>query len=188
MYLGLLNLSNLVVFGIAGLHATFEPAPEEREPRVEREWEVAFAAPPGLTDKQVADLVHAELDLPLTGPVPEWAVRRDPDGVLRLNFHTPSGPHRVRVAEAEGRLHVETVRNGLGRYLSNLHATVPRYAGPDWRIRLWSYNVEFSLWSLLAMAVSGLYLWLATRPRNRAAVNSLAGGSAVFVLLYLLTR
>jgi len=47
--------------------------------------------------------------------------------------------------------------------------------------RLWTFYTEFSIWALTAMSVSGLYLWLATRPRFRAAQCSFAAGCGIFV-------
>jgi hypothetical protein len=188
-YLGLLNFSHLIVFGIAGLVATFSPPPGERQPEPGPVRHVAFTARPDWTDKEVADAVYEALRLPLTGPVPEWAIRRDAEGRLLLNFHTVNGPFRVTVLESEGRLRIETLRNGFWRYVSNLHATlrVHDHSG-DWRVGLWTWYVEVALWSLIAMALSGLYLWLSSRPRFRTAFWLLLGGSALFIVLYVLTR
>jgi len=55
MYVGLLNLSILLIFGVAGLSATFEPGPAQRrreEPVVEFR---DFTVPVGLDDKGAAD-------------------------------------------------------------------------------------------------------------------------------------
>lgn len=188
MYLGLLNFSNLLVFGVAGLVATVSPDPESRPPLPSEVRFADFAAPPGLPDKEVADRVYEALRLPLSGPVPEWAIRRDGEGRLLLNFYTVNGPHRVTVLPEEDRLRIETRRNGFWRYLSNLHATTLRESRDDWRIRLWTYNIELAIWSLIAMVVSGLYLWLASRPRYRLAVNAFFAGNGAFLLLYVLTR
>jgi len=38
------------------------------------------------------------------------------------------------------------------------------------------------------MAISGTYLWLASRPGYRIAQYSFAGGAAIFILLYIVTR
>jgi len=58
----------------------------------------------------------------------------------------------------------------------------------DWRTGAWAWYNHFASWSLLAMAVSGLYLWLASRPGYRIAHYSLASGAAIFILLYIATR
>ena len=58
MYAGLLNLSILLIFGISGLWATFEPAPELRH-RPDPQIEIRdFTVPAGLDDKAAADRVY----------------------------------------------------------------------------------------------------------------------------------
>jgi len=55
-------------------------------------------------------------------------------------------------------------------------------------VRLWAWYNRFAIWSLIAMAITGTYLWLASRPRYRVAQYSFAGGAGAFILLYALTR
>ena len=55
-------------------------------------------------------------------------------------------------------------------------------------LKLWNYYTEFSIYSLLAMSMSGIYLWLASRPGLRWAQLSFAAGCGVFVVLYMVTR
>ena len=75
-YLGLLNFSHLIVFGIAGLVATF-PACEAGQPSLTTVRHEPLPLPAGLSDEEVADLVYRTLDLPLSGPLPGWALRHD---------------------------------------------------------------------------------------------------------------
>lgn len=188
-YLGLFNFSHLIVFGIAGLVATFSPPVEQRQPASASVRHVPFSVPAGLSDKEVADAVHAKLELPLTGPIPEWALRHDAEGRLQLDFYTVNGRHRVTVLDGPSRLRVVTERTGLWLFLSHLHATLRVYdRSGDWRMAAWTWYVEIALWSLLLMALSGLYLWLSSRPRYLPALLAVLGGSGVFLLLYFLTR
>ena len=188
MYCGLLNFSILLVFGIAGLTATFEQAPENRpRPQPTARFE-NYTAPPGADDKQVADDVHRFLNLPLTNRLPKGALRRDEQNNLQLNFYTINGIERVTVLEKEDRLRIETLRVSLWRYLDHLHSTTSGARTPDLRIRLWGYYNEFAIWSLIGMALSGLYLWLSSRPGYRPAQAVVLAGSGFFVALYLLTR
>jgi hypothetical protein len=91
------------------------------------------------------------------------------------------------VLEKENRIRIETRRNGPAQFLNGLHTTtVNRH--PDWRIRWWGYYTEFSIWSLIGMALSGVYLWLASRPRYAPARYAFALGCGAFLLLYGLTR
>jgi hypothetical protein len=187
MYVGLLNLSILLVFGVAGLSATFEPGPEQRQPDPEVEFR-DFTPSPGLDDKGVADEVHRFLNLPLTAPIPKNVIRRDSNNDLVLNFYTVKGLRRAIVIEKERRIRLETDRQGLAAYLNSLHTTTLNARSADWRIRWWTYYNEFSIWSLIGMSLSGVYLWLASRPRYRPARWTFVLGCGVFVLLYAVTR
>ncbi|MGH7481453.1 MAG: hypothetical protein ACRELV_04815, partial [Longimicrobiales bacterium] len=124
MYVGLLIYAHLTLYGVAGLVATFEAEPPaEREPFPSTVETRVFRASPDLSDKQTADALYALLQPPLAGPVPEWALRRDDAGHLRVSFYSVNGPTHVTVLEDAGTIRVERVRNPLPRYLSNLHAT-----------------------------------------------------------------
>lgn len=187
MYLGLMNFSILLVFGITGLAVTVAGSPESRtrpEPRVEH---VDFVPPGNVDDRQLAEAVYQRLQLPLAAPVPTFALRRDSENNLALDFYTVNGVTRAVVLEKEKRIRLEARRNSFWQYLNNLHATT-RVRIPDWRLKAWSWYVEFAIWSLLAMPLSGAYLWLSSRPAYRWAQLALASGCGAFVVLYVLTR
>lgn len=188
MYFGLLNFSILLVFGMAGLTATFEGSPETRQrPQPALRFE-SYTPPPGSDDKQVADDVYRFLKLPLTNPLPKGALRRDGQNNLSLDFYSINGVQRVTVLEKEGRLKIEAMRVSTWRYLDHLHSTTSAARTPDLRVRLWGYYNELAIWSLIGMAFSGAYLWLASRPGYRPAQYILAAGSGLFIALYVLTR
>jgi hypothetical protein len=186
MYVGLLNFSNLIVFGIAGPAATFQGGHQRRmeadAPRYER-----FTPPPGSTDRQIADLVFDRFQFPLTDPVGDWAIHRDATGNLPLEFWTVNGIHRVLYEPEQNRLRIQTSRSSLPFFLDDMH-TVNDLNQRDWRMRAWAWKTHFAIWSLLAMAISGVYMWVASRPGYRIAQYSFAGGAAIFILLYFATR
>ncbi len=188
MYAGLLTFSALLVYGAAGLLATFHAAPEKRERAAPAVRDHAFAPPPGLTDLQIAEHVYATLKPPLAAPVPNFAVRRNRDNDLALDFYSVNGVQRAVVKEKDGLIRVETTRNGFWQYLDNLHSTTMGARTPHLRARLWKYYNEFAMWCLIGMTLSGVYLWLASRPRFRAAQACFAGGCALFVALYIAVR
>jgi hypothetical protein len=188
MYAGLLNLSILLIFGIAGLLATFESAPDQRkrpDPAVEFR---DFTVPPGLDDKAAAAQVYQFLKFPLVAPPGNLGVKRDANNDLAMDLYSANGPRHVVVLEKENRIRIETRRNAFGNYLNGLHTTTINGRSTDWRIRCWTYYNEFSIWSLIGMSLSGVYLWLASRPRYRPAQLVFALGSGVFILLYAVTR
>ena len=52
----------------------------------------------------------------------------------------------------------------------------------------WGYYNEFSLYAFLFMTISGVYMWIATRPGLRWAQISFGGMSALTLLLWILVR
>jgi hypothetical protein len=183
IYAGLLTFAQLSVYGIAGLVATVQPG-LERSKAVHSVRYESFVPPPSATDKQVADAVWHSLRLPLTRPMPDWFLQHTPEGDLQLDFYNLNGIYRVVVLEREKRLRIEGIRNGLGLFLSDVHAATTADDELPKLARIWAAYNEFAMWCLLGFCVSGIYLWLATRPRDPWAWASVAGGTAALVFLY----
>ena len=188
MYVGLLNFTILLVFGITGLNAAFERSPDAR-PKVEPSVKIEdYTPPPNATDKQVADHIHQTRISGFAHPIPDWFLRRDKQNNLQLDFYSPNGMRRVIVLEKENKIRIENNPVGFWEFVSRMHATTVRANAIDWRMRLWTYYTEFSIWSLIAMALSGIYLWLASRPSHKWALVSFAIGGGSFLILWGLTR
>lgn len=182
-YAGLVSFTAFIVYGIAGVRATFSIAQPARPAGVR---EVEFVAPDGMTDEELADHVGRTLDLPLTGE--PYGVRRDAAQHLQMTFYTPNGPRRVTVLENEHLVRIASDHPRLLSFLSNLHSTTTGNAAPRFLTRAWAWYNEIAIWSLILMSVSGMYLWLASRPGHRLAQISFAAGSGAFVVLYWMTR
>ena len=58
----------------------------------------------------------------------------------------------------------------------------------DWRPQLWGIYNELATWALIFMAVAGVYLWLASRPKFVWGQLAFAGGILCFLALWLLSR
>lgn len=183
-WLGLLSFAHLMIYGVAGLTATFQTSKER--PKIARSVRYEpFRADPNATDREVAAAVYRKLDLPFTRPMPDWFLRRTADHHLLLDFYQINGIYRVVVLEDEQRLRIEEIRNGIWLFLEDMHA-VTREDGPHLRLlRWWSYYNELAMWTLLAMILSGLYLWLAAR-RFRVwwAAVCFVSGTSVVVAFY----
>ena len=188
VYLGLLNLSFVLIFGITGVVATLRYAPyqlpkPQQPPRYE-----PYDVPTGLTDKEVADDIYARLKIPLTSPPEKWAMSRNQHNDLLINFYTVNGPYQMTLLEKQNRLKVERVQENIWLYIDNLHGHTVREPGSDPPLRMWAYYNEFSIWSLLGMALSGTYLGLTSRPKYRLARYTFAFGAMVFFVLYIAAR
>ena len=108
--------------------------------------------------------------------------------MLVLSFHGPNGVHRATLLEAEKKVRIEHSRSSIGEFMNLMHATTLYHSSPDLRVRLWALYVDLSIFSLLFMSATGLWLWLASRPRLWWARASFGAGTGLFVLLWLVTR
>ncbi|MCP5112744.1 MAG: hypothetical protein GY953_18110 [bacterium] len=187
-YLGLLCFSILIVYGIAGLLVTFRPGPGQRRPPRGVMETVDFTVPPNLNDFEVAELAFKKLDLPLAPPPAKNQVRRDQHDNLGFRSFTANGLTLVTVLEDEQKLRVERRRTNIWAFLNSLHATTIRMRTTDWRVRAWAWYNEFAIWALLLMGVTGVWLWLASRPNHRVALVCLVVGSGTFLAFYLFGR
>jgi hypothetical protein len=188
MYLGLLNFTILLVFGIGGLSTAFEPAPAKRRQPDAAVRSVDFSPPPSLTDIELAQAVQNALDVPATAPLQRNSVRRDADHNVTFDLATLNGRHKVTVLEAEKRVRIEERRITIWQYINNLHHSNSSSQISGLAFRMWTWYNELAVWSLSLMSASGIYLWLASRPRLRWAQVSFISGSALFLTLYFMMR
>jgi hypothetical protein len=185
IYLGLLNFTLLLVFGLAGLVVTME-APDifrqKQGPAVELR---DFTPPPYASDRDVADVLKQTLAPAHAGPP---VVRRDAGNQLIAEFYSPNGMVRATLVPGEQKVQVQTFRNSIWRFIDNVHATTIAEQGDDRAVRAWAWYIEFSIWSLIAMALSGTWLGLRIRWNWRWTRVSLFAGAAAFLVLYWLEK
>ncbi len=187
MYAGLFAFTALIVWGVTGLHSMFLPAPGEfSPPEVARTLEVPFEAPGDLDDKALVARIDQALDLPIVGnPV---QISRTPERDLFYRYYSPNGRTEVTFLEREAKIRVEFRRSSLWGYLAGMHAGSTRRTPPDLAARAWGLYNEVSLWAFTFMTLSGVYLWLDTRPWLRWAQALAAVGVLLFVGLWFVTR
>ncbi|MCI0624617.1 MAG: PepSY domain-containing protein [Acidobacteria bacterium] len=189
MYTGLLNFTMLLIFAAVGISSTFLPEPKQRpRPQAQVRY-VEFASPGNLSDRELADHLHKTLNLPLTRPSPNGGIRRNTQNELEVDFFTPAKRYLATILEKESRVRIEEIRFDTWQFASYLHELTPSKAAPHWPTRLWGFYVELSAWSLITMALSGVYLWASTsRRRTRWAKISLVAGIGGLILFYKLIR
>jgi hypothetical protein len=187
MYAGLFAFMAFVVWGFAGVYAVFLPPPGGYQPpQVSEVREVPFEAPGQLDDKQLADLVFKSAGLTMAGGF--YNVHRDDSQNLAFLVFSANGQRDVTYLEDQKRIRVEIRDGGLGNFLSSMHTAHSRRGAPDRSARLWGWYNEFSTWAFLFMTLSGIYMWVVTRPRLPWARLSFGGATAVCLILWLLTR
>ncbi|MEZ5353808.1 MAG: PepSY domain-containing protein [Bryobacteraceae bacterium] len=187
MYSGLLSFTAFVVWGVTGIHAVFLPPPGEYQPPpITSVREFAFKAPGGMDDRQAAKAIFDAAQIPVAGG--RYNIHRDEQSNLAFNVFTINGGREVTFVEDRGIVRVAHRANSIWSYFSSMHTahsgrhrlTAPAIA--------WGYFNEFSNWAFLFMTLSGVYLWLATRPSLRWAQLSLAGMAALTLVLWLVIR
>jgi hypothetical protein len=187
MYAGLLSYMAFFVWGVAGIRAVFLPPPGGYlPPEISAQREVPFEAPGDLDDEQLSQLLFKAAEIPMSGG--HYNVHRNEEGNLAFFVFTNNGRRDVTYLEEEQRIRVEIRQNGLVDFLSSMHAGHSRRGAPDLSARFWGVYNEFSTWAFFFMSLSGIYLWVATRPRLPWAQLSIGGAAAVFVILWVATR
>ena len=164
MYAGLLTFTAFVVWGVTGIHAVFLPAPgTEGEPATTAVREIPWRAPGNLDDKTLSVAAVEVSGLRAVGrPVLH---RRDAGQNLTFAVFGPTGRSDLTYLESAGKLRVEIKGNSFADFLSVSHAGSTRRGPPEWGARVWGVYNEFANWAFLLMTLSGIYLWLATRPK-----------------------
>jgi hypothetical protein len=165
IYAGLLTFAQLMIYGVAGLVATFQPG-LERPKIAHAVRHVPFTAAPSATDKEVAAAVYDTLRPPLARPMPDWFLRRTAENDLLLDFYNINGIWRVVVLEREHRLRVEEIRNSTWLFLGDAHAATTGDDEAPRIVRAWAIYNELAMWCLLAFCASGVYLWLSAPTRG----------------------
>ena len=178
---GLFNLTAIAVFAVAGITETFPNGERRSESRL-----VDFVAPGGLDDQQVAERLISALQLPLIAPVQR--VHRNDQQVVEFEFYTTNGPGKAVVLETDRKARIDATRLSFGRFMVEAHAASLRGSAPVLLMRLWAVYVDCSIFSLLFMAITGPWLWLASRPDLWWARTLLVGGLGVFGVLWLFAR
>jgi uncharacterized iron-regulated membrane protein len=181
IYAGLLTFTQLMIFGIAGLVATVQNEPTRT---VTSTRDIPFTPAASATDKEVADEVYRTLALPLTRPIPAWAIKRNAENDLQLDFYTMNGIWRAVVFEPEHRIRLEAIPNDTWRFLGIVHASTSGDREAPRLVYAWALYNEFAMWCLLAFCLSGVYLWLSAQLRVWWAWGCLAVGIVSFVAVW----
>lgn len=186
IYSGLLNFSMLMVFGLAGLVVTFK-APDIMHSGARPETRtIDFTAPDSLSDNQAGEKIASAVGRPPHAG--EHYIHRDDSNRLAVDWYTANGLVRAVYLEPEHRVEVQTWRNSIWRFFDNVHATTVADRSPDPVVRAWAWYIEVSIWSLIGMCLSGIWLGVASRWRFVWARIALAAGCAGFAIFFLLER
>jgi len=140
-----------------------------------------FHAPGSASDQQVGELIFEQLH-PVHAGKPN--VRRDAQHRLVADFYSVNGLVRATLLEGQGQLQVETRRNSIWRFFDNAHATTIQETASDWAPGAWAWYIELSIWSLMLMALTGVWLGLTSRWPFWWTKASLVTGTLGFAIFY----
>ncbi len=187
MYAGLLTFTAFAVWGVAGIHAVFLPAPGGYQPpEISEVRELPYEAAGDLDDKELARQINEFVNIPLAGG--HYNIHRDVEHNLVFFVFTVSGRREVTYLEERQVVRIEVRQNTLVQFLSSMH-TSNSHRGPRvLAARMWGIYNEFSTWAFTFMTLSGVYLWLASRPGLLWAQLLAGTSAAIFVVLWLVTR
>jgi len=184
---GLLTFTAFIVWGITGIHAVFLPAPGEwKPPEVSSTQEFPYEAPGSADDKELAKRIYAAAELKMSGG--HYNVHRDDDQNLAFNVFTSNGPRNFTYFEDEKRVLVEFRDGGVAGFLSSMHTAHTRRGAPDFSARMYGVYNEFSTWAFLFMSLSGVYVWVATRPGMPWARILIGVTTVVTIIMWLAVR
>ncbi|HEX7479273.1 MAG TPA: hypothetical protein VF331_15815 [Polyangiales bacterium] len=189
IYAGLQTCIALLIFGVAGLVATWSARPGAVPP-AEHTRRVPMRVDGQLNDQQLALRAWQTLHLPLTQPPPDFAISHDRAGDLTFRLYTPNGETQVTVLAREQALRVAAQPADLGHFLLSMHLQTfgPVAQGGSRLLKLWALYIELSIVALGVLGISGLALWLFLRRNERWAQLALGLGSGGFALLYFWMR
>lgn len=187
MYSGLLTFMALVVWGVTGIHAVFLPAPGEYQPPpISSIREIPYRASGDLDDQGLSRAIYQAIRIPLSGG--RYNVHRDEQAHLAFNVFTINGGREVTFLEERGIIRVAHRRNSVLSYLSSMHTAFSRRHTLTPAATAWGLFNELAVYAFVFMTCSGVYLWLATRPRLRWAQLSLAGMAVLTLVLWIAIR
>lgn len=187
IYAGLLVFSQFLIYGIAGIAATVQPSYERPKiPHTTRM--VPFEVRPDETDLQVGNRVFDTLKPPMAHRIPQWALRRSPEGHLELNYYNINGIVRATVLEQQKQLRVESIRNSTVLFFEDIHAGTARGENQPALMAAWGWWNEVAMWTLIGFLVTGAWLWLGTRPRVIWTWAALVAGCAIFAGFWVVLR
>jgi hypothetical protein len=83
---------------------------------------------------------------------------------------------------------VEFRNNDKASILSSMHTAFSRRHPPELPAQLWGYYNELSTWAFLFMTISGVYMWIATRPNLPWARICAAAAVAAGAILWVVVR
>ena len=186
IYAGLLSFMGFTVWGIVGVWASFMPGPSERvrpDPEVRT---IEFAVDGSADDQQITDAMIRASGLPFIRPGRK--PNRDREGRLQVRYLTPNGTRRILLLEKENKIRIEEAPSPLAGFLNLMHMQTFLHHNPGWEVRLWGAYNEFSMWAVIFMTISGLYMWIATRPGLRWTQWVFGLSTVAFVALYWALR
>jgi hypothetical protein len=187
MYSGLLTFTAFVVWGVTGVHAVFLPPPGAFTPApIANVREIPYQADGSLDDQELSKAIFEVIKIPLAGG--RYNVHRDEDLNLAFNVFTINGGREVTFLEEQAVVKVAHRKNSMLSYLSSMHTAHSRRHQLTLAASAWGVFNEFSTWAFFFMTISGVYMWVVTRPGLRWAQISFWSMATLTLVLWVVIR
>lgn len=142
--------------------------------------------PDAETDLELAKVIQAQLDLP--GEI-DFINRNEATQTLSFPITAPGYRTMIRIDLASGAAAIQEQRTGLWDAMNYLH----KMPGPhnvsvrgNWvGTRVWGWVADVTVYLLLFISATGVYLWTLLRSERKAGLLFLGGGALSFFLIIL---
>jgi len=191
LYLGLFVSPFVLVFAISVilLNHTWLPWGGRAEEGGRRSIPVSVAEQ--VNSLALAETIRLEIERQtgISGEI--GSISRNPQRQrIRFPLEKPGESVQVMVELAAGVAHIEPRRTGIWDATVYLH----RMPGPHlqsirrnwWATRVWGWLADITVYLILFLTATGLYLWTVLRAERRAGLIALGSGTLTFLALILL--
>jgi hypothetical protein len=170
MYAGLQATVALFLFCLSIIVITFPVKPEPQSS------ELTYAGPQTRDSLEMARSLHAEFGGKSEKLPQSWMVTEGDSGPLSIQYYSPNGHRTVLFDRHSKAVRIIASPSGVSRFLEYMHEE--HVGRRDWSdsawLWAWSLYMELSIIALFTLPVTGIYIWLSSRPDQRWAQSSLA--------------
>lgn len=144
---------------------------------LERELTYSGEMPDGATPRQIALQVLGALEMDGAHTIARGATAEK----VVIQRQLPVNPRRITFTASDKKITVERMEFRTGAFLERMHRR-RGYQHDYWLEDLWAGSVDLTIAALVALALSGLWMWWEMKATRRWGALALGAGCALFAL------